>query len=340
MPTRFSGSTSLTVLSPSINSVMTIIHEDALGEFHCITIENEIVRMRLLPELGAKMTSLVRLESGHEFLLQPQRPLRRASYGDPFADFDTSGFDECVPTVSACRLRRGAKLPDHGELWSVPWQAIVVGDRVRFSAAGRALPYMVSKTVRLETSEIVIDYELVNEGNTELKFLWSAHPLLTVEPGSRIVLPPDVKELAVNYSLGDRLGHAGATCGWPLTGTAEHSERLDVVGSPALGFADKLFTGRLSEGYCALVKPEAIESIVFQFDPAMVPYVGLWICQGGWPDLWHGHYTVALEPCTGRSDSLCEAIACGQNDSVAPRATKCWTLRIQVKAAANVGDLC
>lgn len=319
---------------------MTVISEDALGEFLCITIENGIVRARILPELGAKMTSLVRLESGHEYLLHPQRPLRRASYGDPFAQFDTSGFDECIPTVSACRLPSGEELPDHGELWSVPWGADVLGDRVRFSAAGRALPYRLSKTVRLESSEMVIDYEFVNEGDHELKFLWSAHPLLTVEPGSRIVLPAGVTEVSIDYSLDDRLGPRGAACGWPLANTGGGTERLDLIRPAAVGFADKLFTPRVRDGHCGLIKPGANESIVFRFDPALVPYIGLWICQGGWPDPAHGHYTVALEPCSGRPDSLFEAIARGQNDAVAARATKRWTLRMQVQPADRIGDLC
>src|SRR5919108_2274350 len=140
MPIRFSELMSPRLLLPRTNKFMTVISEDALGEFRRITIENGIICARILPELGAKMTSLVRLESGHEFLLQPQRPLRRASYGDAFAEFDTSGFDECVPTVSACRLASGQELPDHGELWSVPWQTEVIQERVRFSASVERCP--------------------------------------------------------------------------------------------------------------------------------------------------------------------------------------------------------
>src|SRR5437588_899468 len=170
---------------------MTVITEDAVGGFRRVTMDNRTVRVRFLPELGAKMTSLVRIASGHEFLLQPQRPLRRPKYGDPFEAFDTSGFDECLPTVSACR---------------------------------------------------------------------------------------------------------------------------------------------------SFAKPSSGESISFRFDPMKVPYIGLWTCQGGWPDPAHGgHYTVALEPCSGRPDSLCEAITRGENDLLRPRATKNWTLRLRVQQIAQQG---
>lgn len=46
-------------------------------------------------------------------------------------------------------------------------------------------------------------------------------------------------------------------------------------------FLDKLYTPRLSKGYCGLYHPSTNESIVFKFDVESVPYIGLWICRGG-----------------------------------------------------------
>ncbi|PYT77521.1 MAG: hypothetical protein DMG40_23270 [Acidobacteria bacterium] len=312
---------------------MTVITEDVIvGGLHRVTLDNGMVRARFLPEIGGKMTSLVRISSGHEFLLQPQRPLRRPTYGDPFEAFDTSGFDECLPTVSACRdPTSGQLLPDHGELWSVYWQVRISSEQLCLSASGRVLPYRLTKTVRLESQDVVIDYELVNESDSEIKFLWSAHPLLAVEPGSKIVLPAEVKEVLVNYSLNDRLGKFGDRCYWPVAEARGVSRRLDILAPPTAGFADKVFTGGLTEGNCSFLKPASSESISFLFDSMTVPYIGLWICQGGWPDPSHGHYTAALEPCSGRPDSLCEAIARGENDLLRPGSTKNWSLRLRVQ---------
>ena len=311
---------------------MTTISEDALGDFRRITLANGIVRAQFLPELGGKMTSLVRIATAHEFLLQPQRTLRRASYGDAFHDYDTSGFDECMPTVSACHYPEGGQsLPDHGELWSVPWDAQIVGEQLRLWAEGRAVPYRLEKAVHLEAGDIVVNYGLMNDSDADLKFLWSAHPLLTVEAGSRITLPSNVDELFVSYSFRNRLGSFGGPCGWPTVRTGGGEEQIDTVRPPSVGFADKLFTSRVNRGYCALYKPESNESISFRFDPTMVPYIGVWICQGGWPDLAHGQYTVALEPCTGRPDSLAMAIARGENDFLRARESKYWTLRLSVR---------
>jgi galactose mutarotase-like enzyme len=195
------------------------------------------------------------------------------------------------------------------------------------------LPYRLEKAVRLEAADVVIDYTLVNRGDADLEFLWSAHPLLTVEPGSRIMLPSDVDELFVNYSSQNRLGSFGSTCRWPVVRSTRGEERIDMLRPPSVGLADKLFTSRLSEGSCGLYKPESKECISFRFDPATVPFIGLWICQGGWPSPAHGHYTVALEPCTGRPDSLEIAIARRENALIRAREEKSWTLRLSLGPA-------
>jgi galactose mutarotase-like enzyme len=281
----------------------------------------------------------VRIQSGHEFLLQPQRSLRRAAYGDSFGAYDTSGFDECMPTVSACTdPNRGVSLPDHGELWSVPWQAEVHEDALQLSATGRVLPYRFTRRTKLDGSGVVLDYEITNESETEMKFLWSAHPLLSVEPGSRITLPAEVAELLVQYSLGNRLGSFGSTCQWPRANAGSVKQRLDVLLPPTARFADKLFTPRLRDGYCSLFKPAANETITFRFDVEPVPYIGLWCCQGGWPDPAHGHYTIALEPCSGRPDSLREAIAGGENDVLPAGSSKRWSLRIELTAGDTANE--
>lgn len=318
---------------------MTRITEATVDGLRRIALDNGIVRAHFLPELGGKMTSLVRVQSGHEFLLQPRRPLRRAAYGDSFEAYDTSGFHECMPTVSACiDPDRGVLLPDHGELWSAPWDAEVHDGTLRLSAMGRVLPYRFTKRMKFHGSAVILDYEITNEGDAEMKYLWSAHPLLSVEPGSRITLPAEVTELLVQYSLGDRLGSFGSRCQWPKTRSVE--QRLDVLLAPTAGFADKLFTPRLRHGYCSVFKPAANETIAFRFNAEQVPYIGLWCCQGGWPDPAHGHYTVALEPCSGRPDSLREAIARGENDVLPAGSSKRWTLTMELTpgdAASEVG---
>jgi galactose mutarotase-like enzyme len=73
-------------------------------------------------------------------------------------------------------------------------------------------------------------------------------------------------------------------------------------------------------------------SIAYQFDPELIPYIGLWINQGGWPrNSSAPAYTIALEPCSGAPDSLEKAFELGQAAQLAPNALAKWTLKIEVR---------
>jgi hypothetical protein len=106
------------------------------------------------------------------------------------------------------------------------------------------------------------------------------------------------------------LGKGGDTVGWPVATLANGSKSdLSVAQAPASGIGDKLFAGPLgaAENWCALERPGAGVRIKFGFDPAATPYLGLWICYGGWPDRPGPKQTcVAMEPATAPVDSRAE----------------------------------
>jgi hypothetical protein len=164
-------------------------------------------------------------------------------------------------------------------------------------------------------------------------YLWAAHPLLKIEPGCRIVLPGDVTEVLVESSRNRRLGEPGDSWRWPRARFSYAAETdLRIVGDGSRQIADKLFTPRLSQGACAMYYPESGESISFHFNPALVPYVGIWICEGGWPTPEDGDFTAALEPCTSRADSLAEAMGRCECAVIHPGEWKRWELRIQLQS--------
>jgi galactose mutarotase-like enzyme len=195
--------------------------------------------------------------------------------------------------------------------------------------------------VQLEGSSVRLEYEVTNLSRTSVKFLWSAHPLLNVQPKAEIVLPPEGSALEVSWSKDERLGHPGSRCAWPLT--KESSGRIVDLSKVLLttgGTADKLFTSPLSQGLCGMFVPEVNESIAFRFDPEMIPYVGIWISEGGWPPSRSvKQFTVALEPCTGRPDSLEQAIQREECSTVEGRSSKRWWLQIDLGSGALEGLL-
>jgi hypothetical protein len=305
---------------------------DSVDGFARVTLKNGAITARFLPEIGGKMISLVRDASGHEFLLQPHDPARgyrRSSWGAGFESSDTSGFDECVPTVSACRYPNGAfggqPLPDHGELWSSGWEYRLEGDFLVLSARGIRLPYEMTKRIALRDDAVVLRYQIRNLSALPLKYLWSSHPLLSVEAGARVILPKEVRNVLVNWSRHHRLGKLGERVPWP------GPQRLDVIGDTGRGIADKLFATDLSEGWCGFYKPMVDESITFHFDPGRISHLGIWICQGGWPENGTGHFTVALEPCNGYPDSLEEACTRGACPELPPGGMHQWDLRLELR---------
>ncbi len=315
----------------------TIITTRGCSGMTQVVLDNGRIRATVLPELGGKMSSLIRTDTGREFLRQPAtRQLKPAVYGAAFENYDASGFDECFPTVAACQYPGGSfdgfALPDHGELWSSRWQFEVHGEELWLATAGRRLPYIFRKRIRLENEAVILRYKLESVADAPFYCLWSAHPLLKVDPGCRIVLPKEVTNVLVQSSRNQRLGESGHSCRWPRTRFADGAETdLGVLGARSRQTADKLFTPRLSNGACALYYPESSESISFHFNSAIVPYVGIWICEGGWPNPEDSHYTAALEPCTSPEDSLAEAIGRGECAQIQPGAWNGWELRVQLQ---------
>lgn len=321
----------------------TSIRQMRLGSLDAVVLDNGSLRLTVMPELGGKIISLTRNESGHEYLLQPTDPgsaYRTRSHGDLFENHEPCGFDECVPTVGECLYPeepfQASRLPDHGDIWGLPSALEVVDGQITLTSSLGSLPLRLTKKIELLENTVRLNYEATNLSESTVKFLWSAHPLLSVEPGAEIILPLEVEEVEVSWSKDNRLGRSGDRCSWPkATGGRGQVVDLNRVASPSANTAEKIFSPRLSEGFCGVFLPRANETIAFRFDPRLVPYVGIWICHGGWPNSRPGkHFTVALEPCNGRPDSLEKAIRRNECAVLGPSGTMQWWMEIEINRGA------
>ncbi len=312
-----------------------MISEDRINNLRRVILAQDDLVVAVLPELGAKIETLRLASSNRNALLAPppQRPVSKAHYGASFENYDTSGFDECFPTVapSFAPDAPGVLLPDHGELWSAEWKCEKEGDELIVEAHGKRLPYLFRRRMKVQRNKLRLDYELVSKNANRMSVLWSAHPLLAVSSGSRIFLPAEVKSVFVDSSTHDRLGAHGERCAWPVEDKTGARRRLDTLPPPEAGTADKLFTDRLTEGVCAFHDEASNESVTIRFCPNRTPYLGIWICAGGWPSTSaKKHYTVALEPCSGRPDTLAEAAQRGECWQLEAGATERWWLEMEL----------
>jgi hypothetical protein len=286
-------------------------------------LENANIRVEVAPALGGKFLSLRSKRTSTEWLLPPLRAYTEARSTDGFEAWDGGGFDECLPTVAATRTA-----PDHGEVWRHAWLEETAADSVllRTTALGGALA--LERRAQLDGASLVLDYVVENLSDRAQGLLYCAHPLLRVEQGDRILLPPGVREVVVEGSAGDRLGDRGDRIAWPKP---KAGEDLSMVGPPDGSQADKLFAGPVTEGWCGLVRPSLEEGIELTFTSEVLPYLGVWICRAAWPEAGaKKQYTVAFEPTNAPHDSLADAERDGTAWRLGPGDRRVWRLRFRL----------
>ena len=307
------------------------------GKEENVVIQAGQCTVTLLAALGGKISSI---RVGTDELLQtPLKPLAPRTRSMAFSDGDGSGWDECLPSVAECQIQTEAgvaSIPDHGDLWRVPWQVLnSTEDSATLRAACFSLPLQLTRSIIVAESprgwRLQFLYSLTNMGAYRVPWAWSAHPLFAIDAGDEILLPASVHNLRVEGSAGDRLGKSGDSAGWPIAVTRDGAEvdlRTVVVANSGIG--DKLFATTLGEGWCALVRKHLGLRLTIRFEPSLTPYLGLWICDGGWPDgAGAKQVCVALEPTTAPVDSL--AATGTWSRWLDPGETFTWPVELQIE---------
>lgn len=269
-----------------------------------------------------------------EFLTQSQR---RGSYPQPgfnaaFRDGPCAGIEECLPTVGPCGPETdGGPVPDHGDFWQLRWNVTSVSStNLHMFSTGFSRAIRFSKELSIDDDSLRIIYRVENIGSIAQLFLYACHPLFAVSAGDLIFLPSEVRQVRLDYSRGNRMGSAGTTIAWP---ESQSGIRLDIAGSPDSGIAEMFYTARLSEGCCGIYRRATGQTLDIRFDPQRLPYLGLWLCYGGWPNGGHGprQYAVALEPTTSGCNTLLEAQRNGSAVTLDPGGTFDWEIHFRIR---------
>jgi galactose mutarotase-like enzyme len=323
--------------------------------------ENVVIKagdctVMLLPQFGGKIASICVRDQ--ELLQAPLADLGPRTRTMVFDAGDASGWDECLPSVAACTVETAAgpaEIPDHGDLWREQWRRTGnrehkgreqgTGNRDQsISLLGKcfSLPLALERRLALTESakgwNLQLDYKLNNFGKIAAPWSWAAHPLFAVEAGDSIELPESIASLRVEGSAG-RLGAGVGLVAWPVAKGVKDSKSssggevdLRVVQSRRSRIADKVFAGPLGTGenWCALHRRKAGLRIRVGFDPIATPYLGLWLCYGGWPERkGPKQMCVAMEPATAPVDSLAQT---GEWSRVlGPGETFSWPMRVAIE---------
>ncbi len=311
-------------------------HFPTAADFGYLELRGGGTRVVLVPSLGGKITELHM--GGREWLWTSDVvPLARGIDGTSYLETgDSGGFDECFPTVSACRIPGwvrafgGVELPDHGELWSqephLDLRTAPDGQCAVFTWRGVRFPYRLQRAVCVAPDGSVrMDYALVNDGAERIPFIWSAHPTFPLTPHTRLLLP-DGARLRVFARHEIELGEARSEHRWPYVRGSGKVHDFVVPYSVAKKYACKLFVD-MPQGVATLREGDA--ELVVTFDPSVVTHLGLWINKRGWtPFRREAPYLhLAFSPCIGAPDSLSDALGDWKSAGwVDPQSERRWSV--------------
>lgn len=297
-------------------------------------IESDVLRAEFVSH-GGRMVSLRDKRSGFEFLFQQSSDRYvRARYSGPMENDQAAGYDDMFPTIGPCHYEdfpwKGIEMPDHGEVWALDWDIKAERESLVLKVHGVRLPYRLSRRVTFPASnQLRMDYTLENLSPFEMYYLWSAHPLLRVEVGSRIELPEECRTARTVGSVSGRLGSYGNEITWPRwTDSKGKQHDLSVIRSPNAHDSEKyFFVGKMTNGWCRLRHPSNSLALSIGFPPEQVPYLAVVVGEGVVGD---GRFFILLEPCSAPFDRLDVSKAYTQTSKIAPNGSRTWYVSFSV----------
>jgi galactose mutarotase-like enzyme len=318
------------------------VKRNVIEGFDSIQINTGLMELSIIPELGGKVNSLRDLRTGREWLWRhPRFAYKVVPHGSSYtAASDTGGWDECFPSVAECKYPsepwKDALIQDHGEIWSQPaefdlfQQAGIV--KLMTRSQGIALPYTFTRVVTLteNSARVHVEYEVVNNSDHSINYVWSMHPLLAIEPGMELLLPASAT-FNVNGTIPENLVSTMKNLHYPFTASGLNFPTLPETSA---GRAIKFWSDPLpiGEGWTSVRAKDG--ELKMRWDVTYLPQVAVWLnlgalgMDGGTP-----YYNMGLEPCMGGQDSLNDAVNVYQLfETLSPHGSKTWWLEIELTA--------
>jgi len=280
----------LAILSTKIDAEV-VVKESSFRGLKAILMESDALKLTILPERGANIISMYDKKTNREWVWQnPSFNYRKPKYDDSFLDYDMSGYDDCFPTIGKEKCFaypwKDIVMPDHGEVWSLPWKYRFEKGKVLLNVHGIRFPYVLEKQVALDEkcSAVTLCYRVTNFSPMDMPVIWCGHYMSAVTPGMEAFFPGDV-EFTKDLKP------------WSL----EHHDQLSWIkfGKPETKVVAKYFSKELSGGFAGFYDPVTKDYLLYTFSTKQLPYVGLWINQCGFPLPESEYYNAGLEPTNG-----------------------------------------
>lgn len=283
-------------------------------------LDNGQVQVVVLPTLGGKIWQIRDLVTRREFLWANERaPLRQVPFGASYDDSFHGGWDVLFPNDIPETIG-GESYPDHGEVWSLPWQwqasSTAEEVAVEMSIATPISQCRLTRRVALRAGErrVRVRESVANEGHEPLPYLWKQHLALCIDEPASIGLP-DCEVIIGDFGQ-PRAGSPGQAFRWPMLehGGAWHDMRA-TLGRESRR-CELLYGTNLPQGWCSLSFPDGT-GIGLAFDAAVFPSCWTFASYGG----WRGLQVAILEPCSGYSLWVVDGVEAGTHQVLPPLST-------------------
>ncbi len=290
-----------------------------IDELRVVELENDWIRLSILPDVGAKIYDLVWKPTSRNFLWHNPRISPQAYPIDGnFDNYWCGGWDDGFPTCDGCEYR-GEHYPNLGELRSVHWKvesASCVGEDAvaELTAFGPISPVQAVKTVTLagRAPAVRVRHEISNLGPLPLEFIWGTHPALQVREGMLMRIP--ARTGIVGQATDPQLGTPGQQYVWPNLETSRGVTDMSRVQGIDARIACGHYAMDFEAGWYAVEDTETGEGFLFMFPLEQCPYLWMWLVYGG----WRGYHHIILEPWTSFPNTLAAAAQQNTQRSLQP----------------------
>lgn len=232
--------------------------EHALQGFFALRLENDLLMIDVLPELGGRIWSVLYRPTSRQWIWHnPRVGLHNVGPGASYDDHWAGGWEELFPNDAAGRVMQ-RDLPDHGEWWSRPWRWEIAERsskrvEVRLQLEGVATRTHCEKSIVVqgESPAVTVHYLITSHEPEPLHCLFKQHLAVAMTPEDRVELPGGTV-IPVDLAFSTLIGGAGPF-EWPVA--------FDRAGTPVdlrvpppveAQHREFVYVAYLPEGWCGV----------------------------------------------------------------------------------------
>lgn len=318
-----------------------------------VYLENDLLRIVVLPEKGADIYTFIHKPTGIDFLWKnpvglwpPGSPPHDGSGGMPFLENYEGCWQELFPSCNDPSSYQGKVIPFHGEVCSLPWRYTIEEQTdeylaVRFTVETRQTTFRLERVMRLERdlSRLTLDETITNIGNTDQHFVWGHHCVVGgpwLEAGSKLDMPArSITTIEQIYEEKTARLAPGQHEPWPhgrlrKGGTVD----LSVIPGPEIHSHDDVYLTDLTDGWVSVTNPRTGLSFSLHWDVTVFKWIISWQLYGSAeaPPFKGQSYALAIEPWISNKP-LGAAVEAGEAIRLGPQEKFSTTIIAQVTTA-------